>query len=467
MKKLLALFSGLLFVFGLAATAFAIHAEIPAETQATVAKGTTQITIGGSVRVRGTATDNTSDFNDNHSDHKSFLETSVHLVLDAQVDSGTKAVVELRESKGDLSGGRPGDDDLTWGNHAGFADAGGLYTKGGEPMGDSSQTLTFIQAWIQHSGTGLLGIPAGIKVGHMPLALGNGLFFSHTKNGDDGLVLFADPMVNLHTALVGIRFNQGTYDAATKSVVNPNEKSTAYAGILAYAGTGYNASLDITYVDDQNFMNVIDNSPLTRVHLWNIGLRGDTTVSGVNIYADGEIQTGKVVAPAGGTDADFEGWAAMVGAKTTMANLNLGLEWAYGSGDSGSDPDKIKTFITALDNVQHYTFVYEYLAPSATGTTLSGLANTQYVKAEVGTQITPAASFKVDGYWLHANEVPTGSGASHDIGWEVDGLGKYQITKNLTYFVEGGYLVAGDFYKDMIGHKDNAWGVRHGLLLSF
>jgi len=40
MKKYLALALGVLFTLGFAASAFAIHAEIPAETQAVVAKGT-------------------------------------------------------------------------------------------------------------------------------------------------------------------------------------------------------------------------------------------------------------------------------------------------------------------------------------------------------------------------------------------------------------------------------------------
>ena len=40
-------------VLGLAATAFAIHAEIPAETQAVVSAANIQITLGGEIRTRG------------------------------------------------------------------------------------------------------------------------------------------------------------------------------------------------------------------------------------------------------------------------------------------------------------------------------------------------------------------------------------------------------------------------------
>jgi len=46
-KKTFAGIAAVLFVLSFAASAFAIHAEIPAESQAVVGKGTTQITLGG------------------------------------------------------------------------------------------------------------------------------------------------------------------------------------------------------------------------------------------------------------------------------------------------------------------------------------------------------------------------------------------------------------------------------------
>src|SRR5512139_2178685 len=53
LKKFLAIILGAIFVLSFAASAFAIHAEIPSETQAVVAKGATQITIDGEIRSRG------------------------------------------------------------------------------------------------------------------------------------------------------------------------------------------------------------------------------------------------------------------------------------------------------------------------------------------------------------------------------------------------------------------------------
>ena len=53
MKKYLALVLGVLFVLSFAASAFAIHAEIPSETQAVVSAQDIQIKLSGEIRVRG------------------------------------------------------------------------------------------------------------------------------------------------------------------------------------------------------------------------------------------------------------------------------------------------------------------------------------------------------------------------------------------------------------------------------
>ena len=236
MKKLLLIVLSMLLVIGFATTVFAVHAEIPAETQSVVAKSTTQITLGGQVRVRGFYQNNT-DFNDDVGDNSSILETSVRLKLNAQVTPNTQAMVEIRDTK------TGGDDDFTWGDESGgFNDSNGIYTKGGEAMGDGAGNLQFIQAWIQSKN--LFGTPLGIKLGHMPIQLGDGLFFSHTKNGDDAILLFADPMKELHVALANVKFQEGT--------TTLNDDSNAYVALSTYKGAGFNLSGDVTYINDQD-----------------------------------------------------------------------------------------------------------------------------------------------------------------------------------------------------------------------
>jgi hypothetical protein len=57
-----------LLTLGLAVNSFAVPAEIPTESTTATAKGDTQITIGGELRVRGVVQHNTGEFNRNKSE---------------------------------------------------------------------------------------------------------------------------------------------------------------------------------------------------------------------------------------------------------------------------------------------------------------------------------------------------------------------------------------------------------------
>jgi hypothetical protein len=450
MKNFFAVVLSMFFVLGLAVSAFAIHAEIPAETQAVVAKGSSQITLGGSLRFRGEYKKNTSSFDSDTSDNSAIYETRVRLKLKAQVTPNTLGMIELRDTK--LSG----DDDSTWGVPGLHNDSAGFYRKGGEVVGNDETDLAFIQAWLQHSGSGLLGFHSGIKVGHMPLALGNGLFFSHTKNGDDAILVFGDPTDEVHFALIGIKFEEGS--------ATLNDDSDAYVGLLDYTGNGVNVSGDVTYIDDQEISS-------DGLHLWNFGLRGETQIAGLDIRGDVEFQTGEQEGiGALGTDVDVSGWAFLVGADYMISGIRLSGEVAYGSGDEADTADEIEGFINAIDNTQHYTYVYEYRSVAATGAKLTGLTNTLYVN--VGAAANPMPDLKVmaDIYYLQADEDISIHGAApdDDLGWEIDGKVQYEIDRNLTYFVEGGILFPGEAYDLADGSSaDNAYAIRNGIILSF
>src|SRR4030067_2467234 len=147
MKKSLVVILGMLFVLGLTVSAFAIHAEIPSETQSVVAKGATQITLGGELRFRGEWR-NDLDFNDDIGDNNSAYEGRVRLHLDAQVTPNTQGFVQLES--GDSNTG----DNYTWGA------SGGATGNLGAGLGNAKRgDIRILQAWIQHKGSGLLGIP--------------------------------------------------------------------------------------------------------------------------------------------------------------------------------------------------------------------------------------------------------------------------------------------------------------------
>ena len=458
MKRYLALVAGLIFVLGFTAVAFAIHAEIPSDTQAVVAKGTTQITLGGEIRARGEYKE--VDF-DKDTPGDSYYDSRVRLSVDAQVTPNTSGFVQVEAGSG------PTDDNYKWGTAGNGAK--GIYNVGNAKQG----SFNILQAWILHKGEGLLGVPAGVKVGHMPLALGNKLFFDHTKFGDDAIVFFVDPTKELHIGLLTAKFREGATNSA--------DDANAYVGLFTYKGQGFNLSGDITYVDDQSTTVSGPRPNGSDIHFWNFGLRGDMKVDPVTIRADVELQTGKIV-NTGGAEPKFKGKAFLVGADMKVDPVTLTAEFAYGSGDKNLGGGDIKAFVTSLGADPHFTYVYEYrtgnacaldvnkdgtVNPRTEGMQYGGICNTMYVKLGASAQPVKDLTASLNLFWLRANQVP--DGWKKDIGIEIDPKVTYKIDKNLTYWIEGGYLMAGDFWKggDANAKVDDAYAVRHGIMLTF
>lgn len=476
MRKYIALILGAVFVLGFAASAFAIHAEIPAETQAVIAKGATEITIGGDIRIRGEAQQNTSDFNKDAVDHKTFIDQRIRLDIGAKVTPNTQGFIQI-EGGGDPTASNIGGSSVwLWGNPGPNQINTGVYHEGENKKGD----LRILQAWIMHTGSGIFGVPAGVKVGHMPLSLGNALFFDHTLFGDDAIVVFADPTKELHVGALMVKFREGS------TILN--DDSTAYVGLFNYRTKQFGVSGDVTYVDDQNRFGQAApalTSPLppalvapngTDVHLWNFGLRGDVNFGGLKIKADAEVQTGKVL-DTGGNDVTFQGYAFLAGLYYTINPVKLTLEYGYGSGP-GTDPTKFKMFVTALSQTYYSTnvntYVYNYRTITAAGTQFAGIANTQYVKLNADANLTKDLRLELEADWLRAaknNVVTIGGvhtlGDSKDIGVELDARLTYSFDRNIKYWVEGGYLFAGNFWRTAAKNPDDAYAIRHGIQISF
>ena len=450
MKKYLAIILGAVFVLGFAATAFAIHAEIPAETQAVVAKGATQISIGGDIRMRGEMTGNTTDFNKDTPDHKEFYNGRVRLSVDAKVTPNTEGLVMIEAASG------PTGTEYVWG--AGNA-ANGLYNAGNIKQAQ----LNILEAWILHTGSGLLGIPAGIKVGHMPLSLGNKLFFNHELFGDDAIVVFADPLKELLLVALTAKFNE--------QVTTLNDDATTYVGLFAYNTKEFGLSGDVTYVDDQKSTGTAGGALAgVPTHFWNFGLRGNTNIGGLGIKLDGEMQSGKVDV----VSLKFRGYAVLAGLSYDFGGLKVSGDFAYGSGDDDSHDGKIKAFVTSQDATQHFTYVYDYRTKNACGQQYGGLCNTMYAKVDLSGDVTKDLNAYFAFYWLQAAKNILGVGetggsnaGNKDIGIELDAKVTYKIDRNLNYWVEGGYLFSGDFWKKVSSATDDAYAVRHGIQLSF
>ncbi|KAF0182359.1 MAG: hypothetical protein FD164_1198 [Nitrospirae bacterium] len=441
-----------MLVLGCAAMAFAVPADIPADTTAAIAKGGTRVTIDGDVRVRGRMFSNVTDFNSDvrSSGDNSLYDSRVRLGVTAQVTPNTMGRILLESGSTNADG-------YTWGSVAGTA-------KGTLTAGDYKAPVQILEAWIQHKGSGLLGVPAFIKAGHMPVRVSNGLFYSHTYLGDDAILVGVEPVKGLNLIFHTLQLAEGSDFRS--------DDTTVYGVIGSYAvNKNSTIGFDATYVDAQNSFAGLTGPDL---HLWNFGVNAKTNISGFGLAADIAIQTGKVD-DTGGADIKMKGWAAKLDADYTFDPVKVGVGFGYGSGDDSTSTN-YKTFATSQDVALHYTWVYERWTPNAAGKVNGGLQNTWYVTAKASADLTKEVYADLSVWYLRAAKAYYGdllSGittSSKNIGIEVDANIKYKLDKGLTYFVEAGYLFAGKFWDDAVrgGAKaDDAYAVRHGVQLSF
>ena len=53
------------------------------------------------------------------------------------------------------------------------------------------------------------GMPAGIKIGHMPISLGEKQFLNNERFGDDAILVWIDPTKEFHLAAGTVKLNEG------------------------------------------------------------------------------------------------------------------------------------------------------------------------------------------------------------------------------------------------------------------
>jgi hypothetical protein len=444
LRKYLALALGLLFILSFTATAFAIHIpELPPDEQIVTAKGA-EITLGGRILVRGWYFDNT-DFNlPVKTPSRAQYTTNAYLFLDAKITDNLQAFMELE----------------TCNNRDGTS---GLYTWGTldqKPVAD----LFFRQLWIQYTGSGLLGAPAGIKIGHQLLTLGEKQFLNHERFGDDAIVLFVNPTKELHLAGVTLKLSDGNAADNTDDI-------DAYV-IL---GT-YKLGKDNTIGANYTYVNMSDAD----LKFSNFGLHANGVIANALSYAaEFDYQFGEI----GDPGLDFGGWGFMAKAGYKLDPVNLRASFAYGSGDDDSDDDNIDEFQTTVGNngqsplarFVHYTQIYERTVRTSamdqnlgSGTArTTGIANTIYYN--LGLDIMPLKdiSLSLDGFIIQATETP--SDVDDDVGTELDFKASWKLAKNLTYFVEAAAFWSGDFYEDSNPGIDakTVTQVVHGINLTF
>jgi len=444
-KKYLAIVLGVVLVLS-----FAVVAS---------AEDKSEVTLGGKILPRGWYFDNINSSNlPVKTESEAMYSTNVYLTIDAKVAENVRGFMEL-ETGSSTSGL------YYWGNHDSKADG----------------HLWFRQAWVQYTGSGLLGVPAGIKVGHMLLTLGEKQFLNHERFGDDAILLTVEPTKELLIGLLTAKLNEGLNEAHS-------DDTDAYVLLGTYKIDKDNTvGLNYTLIhSDALAEGTYPPTPdVDSLNFQNLGLHADGKVTGLSYAAEVDFQFGKIKGLPGDADTKFSGYGILAKLGYKVDPVNLRASFALGSGDSNRNDNKVKEFQTLVGNdnqgatarLVHFTQLYERAIRTAAteqvltdNTRTTGIANTTYYNLGLDLDPIKDLSLSLDGYILRATKAWT-SGQSKNVGTEVDLTGSYKLAKNLTYFVQAGVFTPGKFYttgtSPLISDKKTATMAVHGLCLTF
>jgi hypothetical protein len=461
-KKYLAILLAVIFILSFSIVAYAMD--------------TPEITLGGKIITKGWYIKNADPgnaFMPVDTDSEAFWHSNVNLTVDAKVDDNVRGMVEIETASGTSRNSGL----WYWGNYDTKPDA----------------ELRIRQAWIQYTGSGLLGIPAGIKIGHMPIALGEKIFLNNERFGNDALLLWIDPVKELHLAAGATKLNEG-------DIYNHFDDLDGYVLIGTYMINKDN-TLGVNYLwahSDGNCPSTdgaSDAAPVNNVdqlNFHNVGLHANGKIAGLSYAAEVDYQFGEIENHLfTGDDVTPKGWAVLAKLGYTLDPVTIRGAFAMGSGDSDAGDDDCEEFQTLLGpdygptaRLVHYTQIYERTVRTASYSALlttteggnvrnTGIANTTYVNLGVDVSPIKDISVSLDGYYLWATETgawedTVGNDVDSTVGWEVDAKLNYKLAKNLSYFVEAGYFDSGDFYHDAFGVDEEAvTQLIHGLALSF
>ena len=341
-----------LMVLGLAAASQAADATT---TTPAVAAGSSLITIDGSIRERGAY--DKYNYTNGTPGHSSY-DSRVQLGVKAQVSPEASGYIKLETGTGN-------GDTQTWGteNTEVVGNSDNLTEGGGKLNG-----LTILESWVNYKKDMF-----GVKVGHMPLALGNKIFFDHTGSGDDAVVIYADPAASTHIGALAIKFKEGLpnnanddldgYVALVTHKINDNLNFGANWTYLRGRGDTYTLgdtaadgdwNTDGTFIGDvftgangASLYEMALNGNMTPARsleggnfpglsLSNIGLNVDGKFGPISFMADLEAQFGHIAKfdnEAGKSIVvKAEGFAAKVGGNYDLGLGKVGLVFGYGSG---------------------------------------------------------------------------------------------------------------------------------------
>ncbi len=410
----------------------------------------------GSYRLRGFYNDNLTDGDKDVQDSAAYYVSQFMLTTKASQD-GVSGVVTL------LAGSQNGT-----GNRL-LGDGSGPTFSGGQTFGPTGTSIEVLEAYIKADFK-----TWALTAGRAGLKFGNGVIMDDWVDGIWADLGLGGMTLTVGTAklaedtdgnVIGVGNNPtggtGTGDDADLYFVN--------AG-LGKTGMASGTNVFLNYLSDRGGVGGFGGDEST---LWILGAATDLDMNGLKVKAEIDILNGTFTPTGGGSDTDLKGFNVVLGGKLDAGGIPLGVDLVYTSGQdndtsatdanvnglSGNYPLGIIVTNTGARSlgVTDGTCVSTGGSSTYSGGSGSCVGGDGLTAIKVSTGMTHGPhvlDFAL--IWAQSTEDPfdAGSGLSPDqagydagsnIGIELDATMTWALTKNLSWMLGAGYLLAGDY----------------------
>ena len=279
-------------------------------------------------------------------------------------------------------------------------------------------------------------------------------------------------------ALFGIyNFKDGETGLAFSYSRIANDKQTPSSLTPGLGAWGVPLNMGGSYIPFANIMYIYTLSSYAKVKLGPVKLEAQV------IYAWGSINLENGVS---GYDVQLQDIMAYLNAVVDLGPFYFGGTAAYMSGDNGENGDRVKGNVLGggmdwnpclimfnqdltywVGPINGYSGTSNF-SGSYPNTGYAGMTNAWFGQLKAGVRPIPKLDINAAVSYAQADQVPTGW-VSNSYGWEVDLIGTYKITNNLSYMLGVGYLFTGDYYKGTsnFNQLNNDYMVINKLTLTF
>lgn len=400
--------------------------------------------FNGNFRVRGFYTDNLDDQSDASNDASAYNSMRFLLTATASAGVGTGVVTM----------------DFTTTNNTGNQRFGETPS-----YGPQDRSFALLEAYLKAD----LRV-AELSAGRRAFKIGHGIIFEDPVDG-----FFLDmPLGPARLTLV----NAKPFDCSDQSATNnpaiaiatcpgfstgTGNDTDLYFGNLAmraHPELGGNVFIGLYKDRGPNIASGQYAAATQGVDLWIFGATVDAVLDLITLTGEIDYLTGDMERTTA-SDPSLDGLNIHLGGNANVGPANVGLGLFYASGDNPSNPGDVN--INGIDGNFPIGIILtnggaRSLAPkdgtclSANGNALGGIPNCvngagiKAVKASAS--MSPVERLTLQGDVIYARASSrTGGGANTEIGWELDGVARYQLDDNFSIMAGIGYLITRGFFQ--------------------